>query len=74
MLVKKGERIYLEARVKAEAADNVLTSDYYTQLPQIRHQGRKSSDGETDRLLDRLALVEFSLASGRAQNHLSRSI
>ena len=39
MLVKKGERIYLETRAKAEAADNVVTSDYYTQLPQIRLTG-----------------------------------
>src|SRR5271169_1892475 len=36
MLVKQGDRTYLEAPAKAEPADNVLTPDYYTQLPQIR--------------------------------------
>lgn len=36
MLVRSGDRIFLEARAKAEPADTVITSDYYTQLPQIR--------------------------------------
>ncbi|GEM_PF-6573833 len=36
MLVRKGDRTYVKARVKAEAIDDVVTSDYYTQLPQIR--------------------------------------
>ena len=36
MLVREGDRIYLEAPAKAEAAANVVTPDYYTQLPQIR--------------------------------------
>jgi len=39
MLVRERDRIYMEARAKAEPADNVLTSDYYTQLPQIRLTG-----------------------------------
>ena len=39
MLVKKGDRTYLEARAKAEPADDVVTSDYYTQRPQIRLTG-----------------------------------
>ena len=39
MLVKEGDRIYLEAPAKAEPADSVVTSDYYTQLPQIRLTG-----------------------------------
>jgi hypothetical protein len=39
MLVREGDRIYLEAPAKAEPADNVVTSDYYTQLPQIRLTG-----------------------------------
>jgi hypothetical protein len=36
MRVKTGNGIYLEARAKAEAAESVVTTDYYTQLPQIR--------------------------------------
>jgi hypothetical protein len=36
MLVKNGGRVCVEARAKAEPADSVITSDYYTQLPQIR--------------------------------------
>ena len=39
MLVREGDRIYLEALAKAEAAANVVTPDYYTQLPQIRLTG-----------------------------------
>jgi hypothetical protein len=39
MQVKNGNRIYLDARAKAEPADDVVTSDYYTQLPQIRLTG-----------------------------------
>jgi hypothetical protein len=36
MLVRRGEHTDLEARAKAEAADDVLTRDYYTLRPQIR--------------------------------------
>ncbi len=36
MQVKKGDRTYLDARAIAEPAADVVTSDYYTQLPQIR--------------------------------------
>jgi hypothetical protein len=39
MLVREGDRVYLEARVKAEPADDVLTRDYYTLRPQIRLTG-----------------------------------
>ena len=39
MLVREGDRIYLEAPAKAECAANVVTPDYYTQLPQIRLTG-----------------------------------
>jgi hypothetical protein len=42
MLVREGDRIYLEAPAKAESADSVVTSDYYTQLPQIRLTGDSS--------------------------------
>jgi hypothetical protein len=42
MLVREGDRIYLEASGKAESAANVVTPDYYTQLPQIRLTGDSS--------------------------------
>ena len=42
MLVRTGDRTHLEARAKAEAADNVLTRDFYTQRPQIRITGEPS--------------------------------
>jgi hypothetical protein len=39
MLVRRGGRTDLEAPAKAEPAENVVTADYYTQLPQIRLTG-----------------------------------
>src|SRR5438874_13164498 len=36
MLVRQGDRSIVEVRAKAEPADDVMTADYYTQLPQIR--------------------------------------
>jgi hypothetical protein len=39
MLVRNGDRTCLEAPAKAEPADDVVTRDYYTQLPQIRLTG-----------------------------------
>lgn len=39
MRVKNGDRTGLETPAKAEPADRVITSDYYTQLPQIRLTG-----------------------------------
>jgi hypothetical protein len=42
MLVRQGERTYLEARAKAEPADDVMTRDYYTVLPHIRLTGNST--------------------------------
>jgi hypothetical protein len=36
MLVRRGEHTDLEARARAEPAEDVLTRDYYTLRPQIR--------------------------------------
>jgi hypothetical protein len=36
MQVKTGDALYLEVSAKADSAESVVTSDYYTQLPQIR--------------------------------------
>src|SRR5271166_2357085 len=43
MQIKTGEHIYLEARAEAEPADSVVTTDFYTQLPQIRLTGHSTS-------------------------------
>ena len=42
MRVTRGEHTELEARAKAEPAADVMTRDYYTQLPQIRLTGEAS--------------------------------
>jgi hypothetical protein len=42
MLVRRGEHTDLEARAKAEPADDVLTRDYYTLRPQILLTGDPS--------------------------------
>src|SRR6266853_2704927 len=42
MQVKAGDRIYVEVRAQAEPADSVVTTDYYTQLPQIRLTGNST--------------------------------
>jgi hypothetical protein len=42
MLVRRGNRIYPEVPAKAEPADDILTSDYYTRLPQIRLTGNST--------------------------------
>jgi hypothetical protein len=43
MLVRRGDHTDLEARAKAEPVDSVVTSDYYTQLPQIRLSANPTS-------------------------------
>ena len=53
MLVRRGEHTDLEARAKAEAADSVVTRDYYTQRPQIRLTGDPApSENPTEITLD----------------------
>ena len=53
MLVRRGEHTDLEARAKAEAADSVVTRDYYTQRPQIRLTGDPApSESPTEITLD----------------------
>jgi hypothetical protein len=42
MLVRQGDRIFLEARAKAEPADDVIWRDYYTVLPHIRLTGNST--------------------------------
>jgi hypothetical protein len=52
MLVKRGEHTDLEARVKAEPADDVVTRDYYTQRPQIRLTGDQTGPMQPEITLD----------------------
>jgi hypothetical protein len=57
MQVRQGDRIILDVRAKAEAADTVVTADYYTQLPQLRLSPNPTSrqacpDIPTDLTLD----------------------
>jgi hypothetical protein len=43
MLVKQDDRCIVEVRVKAEPADDVMTADFYTKLPQIRLSANPTS-------------------------------
>ena len=57
MLVRQGDRSIVEVRAKAEPADDVMTADYYTQLPQIRLTANPTSrqmppETPTDVILD----------------------
>jgi hypothetical protein len=56
MLVRQGGRTCLEARAKAEPADDVLTRDYYTLRPQIRLTG-----DATDRPMQPQTPIEVTL-------------
>jgi len=52
MLVRRGEHTDLEARAKAEPADDVPTRDYYTQRPQIRLTGDPTGPMQPEITLD----------------------
>ncbi len=43
MQVRQDDRVIFDARAKAEPADNVVTADFYTQLPQIRLSANPTS-------------------------------
>lgn len=69
MRIKEGERTLLDARAKAEAADSMVTEDFYTQLAQLRLSPDPTSRQRypripTDALLDEIdvgRLVECAL-------------
>jgi hypothetical protein len=63
MLVRQGDRTLLEARAKAEPAANLVTSDYYTQLPQIRLTGNS-----TDRTMQPGTVTEVTLDGNDVAN------
>ena len=51
MQVKTGDRIYPDARAKAEPTQSAVTTDYYTQLPQTsdgRFYGSSNGAGHID--------------------------
>lgn len=57
MQVRQDDRVILDARAKAEPADNIVTADFYTQLPQLRlsadpHSRQSHPDRPTDITLD----------------------
>jgi hypothetical protein len=56
MLVKQGDRTYLDAPATAEAAADVIWRDYYTRLPQIRLTG-----SSTDRPMQSETPIEITL-------------
>ena len=61
MRVRTGDRTYPEVPAKAEPADDVLTSDYYTLLPQIRLTGNSTGrpvqpETPTEVMLDGMTL------------------
>jgi hypothetical protein len=63
MRVKRGEHTDLEARAKAEPADDVVTRDYYTQRPQIRLTG-----DSTDRPIQPETPIEITLDGNDVAN------
>src|SRR6266849_3691647 len=52
MRVKRGEHTDLEARAKAEPADDVMTRDYYTKRPQILLTGDPTGPMQPEITLD----------------------
>jgi hypothetical protein len=52
MLVRRGEHTDLEARAKAQPADDAVTRDYYTLRPQIRLTGDSAGPAQPEITLD----------------------
>jgi hypothetical protein len=62
MLVRQGDRSILEARAKADPAENVLTEDFYTQLPQIRLTADPTSRQRTPAMPTEVTLDDTDVA------------
>jgi hypothetical protein len=69
MLVRRGERIELEAPAMPEAADDLVMNDYYTRLPQLRLTG-----GPTDRTTPPPAPTEIILDGGDVGRHVECTV
>jgi len=79
MLVRHGERAILEARVKAEPADDVVWRDYYTRQPQIRLTGDATDaapqkNAATEVMLDNDDLARLVECALRHPNPNMRSV
>ena len=79
MLVRQGERSIAEVRAKAEPADDVMTADYYTQLPQIRLTANPTSrqkrpETATDVTLDDTDVGKLVECAIRHPNSNMRSV
>ena len=79
MLVRQGSRAIVEVRSKAEPAANVVTEDYYTQLPQIRLTAdptsrQKQPDTPTEVTLDDTDVARLVECAIRHPNPNMRSV
>ena len=79
MLVRQGDRAILEVRAKAEPGDDVVTIDYYTQLPQIRLTANPTSrerqpETPTDVTLDDTDVAKLIECALRHPNPNMRSV
>jgi hypothetical protein len=79
MLVRRDGRCIVEVRVKAEPADDVMTADYYTQLPQIRLTANPTSrqiqpETATDVTLDDTDVAKLVECAIRHPNPNMRSV
>ena len=79
MLLRQGERSMAEVRAKAEPADDVMTADYYTQLPQIRLTAnptsrQKQPETPTDVTLDDTDVGKLVECAIRHPNSNMRSV
>src|SRR5438045_9561302 len=62
MLVSQGGRRIMEVRAKAEPAENVVTEDYYTQLPQIRLTANPTSRQQQPKTTTEVMLDDTDVA------------
>jgi hypothetical protein len=79
MLVRHDDRSIVEVRAKAEPADDVMTADYYTQLPQIRLTANPTSrqmqpETATDVTLDDTDVAKLVECAIRHPNSNMRSV
>src|ERR1700730_17132360 len=79
MLVRQDGRSVVEVRAKAEPADDVMTADYYTQLPQIRLTANPTSrqtqpETATDVTLDDTDVAKLVECAIRHPNPNMRSV
>ena len=79
MLVRQGDRCIVEVRAKAEPAANVVTEDYYTQLPQIRLTAnptsrQKQPETPTEVMLDDTDVAKLVECAVRHPNPNMRAV